>query len=49
MPIGVEILIDFLMEVGLPEFLAFVLVGALVGPAARKCPSTRMTRPLELI
>jgi len=29
MPIGVEILIDFLMEVGLPAFLAFVLVGAL--------------------
>jgi len=26
MPIGVEILIDFLMEVGLPAFLAFVLV-----------------------
>jgi hypothetical protein len=29
MPIGVEILIGFLMAVGLPAFLAFVLVGAL--------------------
>ena len=29
MTIGVEILIDFLMEVGLPAFLAFVLVRAL--------------------
>jgi hypothetical protein len=36
MAIGVEILIDFLTEVGLPAFLAFVLVGALGCSLLRK-------------